>query len=352
MACPHVSGVAALIVSHFGGQGFTAEELRTRLIQGARPISASTGSKPIGPMLDALGSFQLNGSGAQAPDAVTEFSVSPVGHNIKVDFKAVEAYGYMVVASRSASSLEKVSYDNPASDISYASKVLMNAEPGSDQNIVLTGLTPDKDYYVSIVAYSYDRKSSLRNLKKYTTITRDFDVWCNQFIDVSEKANLLMLGANSIYGRTYCKAAGYCEKYTHTRYTANNEDLFAANIWGNEAGFSSASLYYMQPAQYSGNNFDKVTTWRINEHAKIADAVAETVTPYMFFPALTVDETLLVRAEARVLQGKYEKAAQDLTLWMQNNIKTEMVLTPEKILSFYADHGDFTYATWDNSTDG
>ncbi|MBR5431351.1 MAG: RagB/SusD family nutrient uptake outer membrane protein, partial [Bacteroidales bacterium] len=83
---------------------------------------------------------------------------------------------------------------------------------------------------------------SLRNLKKYTTITRDFDVWCNQFIDVSEKANLLMLGANSIYGRTYCKAAGYCEKYTHTRYTANNEDLFAANIWGNEAGFSSASL--------------------------------------------------------------------------------------------------------------
>ena len=93
-----------------------------------------------------------------------------------------------------------------------------------------------------------------------------------------------------------------------------------------------------------------MTTWRINEHAKIADAVAETVTPYMFFPALTVDETLLVRAEARVLQGKYEKAAQDLTLWMQNNIKTEMVLTPEKILSFYADHGDFTYATWDNST--
>ena len=170
MACPHVSGVAALIVSHFGGQGFTAEELRTRLIQGARPIAATTGSKPIGPMLDALGSFQLNGSGAQAPDAVTEFSVSPVGHNIKVDFKAVEAYGYMVVASRTASSLEKVSYDNPASDISYASKVLMNVEPGSDQNIVLTGLTPDKDYYVSIVAYSYDRKYSQQaSVKKVHT---------------------------------------------------------------------------------------------------------------------------------------------------------------------------------------
>ena len=70
----------------------------------------------------------------------------------------------------------------------------------------------------------------------------------------------------------------------------------------------------------------------------------------MFYPALTIDETLLVRAEARVLQGKYEEAAEDLTTWMQNNIKTEMVLTPEKILAFYSDHGDFTYATWDHST--
>ena len=205
------------------------------------------------------------------------------------------------------------------------------------------------------------KNPSLRNLKKFSTIVRDFDAWANQFIDVSEKANLLMLGANSIYGRAYCIAAGYCEKYTHTRYTANNEDLFAANIWGNEPGFGAASLYYMQPAQYSGNNFDKVTTWRVNEHAKMVDAVNGIVTPYMFFPALTVDETLLNRAEARVLQGKYEEAAEDLTLWMQNNIKTSMVLTPEKIMAFYEDpivsYDDHNnpvraskYATWDNST--
>ena len=160
MACPHVSGVAALIVSHFGGQGFTAEELRTRLIGGAKPIGVTTGNKPIGPLVDAMGSFQINGAGSVTPDPVSGFTVTPVGHNLKVDFKAVQAYGYMVLASRSSSSLEKVSYDNPASDVSYANKVLMNAEPGSDQSIVLTGLMPDKDYYVSIVAYSYDRKYS------------------------------------------------------------------------------------------------------------------------------------------------------------------------------------------------
>ncbi len=38
MACPHVSGVAALIVSHFGGEGFTAEECKKRLLNGYKPM--------------------------------------------------------------------------------------------------------------------------------------------------------------------------------------------------------------------------------------------------------------------------------------------------------------------------
>lgn len=37
MACPHVAGVAALIVSHFGGQGFTNEMLKDRLLSTANP---------------------------------------------------------------------------------------------------------------------------------------------------------------------------------------------------------------------------------------------------------------------------------------------------------------------------
>lgn len=210
----------------------------------------------------------------------------------------------------------------------------------------------------------------LRDLKKYESLTMDKDNWCNQFIDPTEKANLLMLGSNSIYGRF--SVGGYVNrysgKYSHDRYIANYEDVFAANIWGNEAGVSNArKYYYMQPFQYSGNNVDVVNFWRISEHSRIADAVAQTVTPYIFFPALTVDETLLIRAEARVLQGKYEEAAEDLTLWMQNTIKTDMVLTPENITEFYSDHiivdkngnpvldeeGNeqlFTYSTWNHST--
>lgn len=38
MACPHVSGVAGLIVSHFGKPGFTAAECKTRLLNGFKPV--------------------------------------------------------------------------------------------------------------------------------------------------------------------------------------------------------------------------------------------------------------------------------------------------------------------------
>ena len=38
MACPHVSGIAALVVSHFGGPQFTADELRQRLLSATKGI--------------------------------------------------------------------------------------------------------------------------------------------------------------------------------------------------------------------------------------------------------------------------------------------------------------------------
>ncbi len=39
MACPHVSGIAALIVSKYGKQGFTNKELKKKLLSGLRPFN-------------------------------------------------------------------------------------------------------------------------------------------------------------------------------------------------------------------------------------------------------------------------------------------------------------------------
>ena len=58
MATPNVAGVAALLISYFGGPGFTNDDLLDRLLSGARTgIIDQQGRPSGGGMLDAAGSF-------------------------------------------------------------------------------------------------------------------------------------------------------------------------------------------------------------------------------------------------------------------------------------------------------
>ena len=60
MACPHASGVAALLVSYFGGPGFTADMLKDALLGGAKMGVLDLQGRTVGGgKLDALGSFQI-----------------------------------------------------------------------------------------------------------------------------------------------------------------------------------------------------------------------------------------------------------------------------------------------------
>ncbi len=57
MATPHASGVAALLVSYFGGQGFTNDMLKEAMINGANPNAINRQGRAAGGKLDALGAF-------------------------------------------------------------------------------------------------------------------------------------------------------------------------------------------------------------------------------------------------------------------------------------------------------
>lgn len=82
MACPHASGVAALVVSYHGGPGFTAEDLTRSMLEGAGSIISNTGKK-----IDALASLSVLGIDNVAPDRIgtlPDMDV-PYGTEVTVD---------------------------------------------------------------------------------------------------------------------------------------------------------------------------------------------------------------------------------------------------------------------------
>ena len=75
MACPHASGVAALLISYFGGEDFTAEQCREYLFGG---LGGLVGDQyPIGRKINAGASFRY-GISHQTGAPVIAFSQNPV----------------------------------------------------------------------------------------------------------------------------------------------------------------------------------------------------------------------------------------------------------------------------------
>ncbi|MCQ2142605.1 MAG: S8 family serine peptidase [Bacteroidales bacterium] len=58
MACPHVSGAAALLLSFFQRDGFTNDDLLEMLLEGANRTKINYNGKACGPYLDVYSSFQ------------------------------------------------------------------------------------------------------------------------------------------------------------------------------------------------------------------------------------------------------------------------------------------------------
>ncbi|WP_430817249.1 S8 family serine peptidase [Carboxylicivirga sp. RSCT41] len=89
MACPHVAGLAALIVSKYQGDDFTRDDLKRRLITGADYDAIYTiehneqysGKLGVG-LIDAVASMQEN-SGI-APDAIADFAVTNIAQDYAI----------------------------------------------------------------------------------------------------------------------------------------------------------------------------------------------------------------------------------------------------------------------------
>ncbi len=188
MACPMVSGVAALVLSYCGGYGFTRDDLWDCLIEGANPDKII--ARNIGPYLDALGAVTYLGS--FAPDPIDSYDVSVSANAITFTWNvsagdeenSAPAYGMFLCGSTNKSSIDNLDPRSPASDVNYTSVLTNDKEIGEEATGTLFVDEFEKTYYVTCVPYNYGSKyASAADTKTVTTgvnnppvITTDRDV--------------------------------------------------------------------------------------------------------------------------------------------------------------------------------
>ena len=161
MACPHVSGVAALLVSYFGGPGFTNEMLKDKLL-GSVNKSAISQSRQVGGLVDAYGAFVYGND--KAPSEVTDLQVSATGNKVDLswtmtgDEDGKPAYGLLVLYGTDKAKVEAATPQN-MQDVDYAACVPELAV-GENAQFSVTGLEFESQYYLKVLAYSYGRSYS------------------------------------------------------------------------------------------------------------------------------------------------------------------------------------------------
>ena len=161
MACPHVSGVAALIVSYYGGQGFTAEQLTQKLLGGANAeVMAATNARTnIGPLVDAHGSMTLGG--VLPPAEVAGYTVTPKSNHldftwtITADREGIKAHGYRLLAAKDPALLRNL---DPAAELPEGVRSVRVYTESRRVGQSMTGRLPDLEfntvYYTAIAGFS------------------------------------------------------------------------------------------------------------------------------------------------------------------------------------------------------
>lgn len=151
MACPHVSGIAALIVSQYGGYGFTRAMLWNRIVNTTRDISLQNRNYPVGSgLVDALAA--VTAEGTIPPDAVTDFKASLQNADfirfsltIPEDEDDRKAYGiHIYYHTEPFTETAMIPYKNfPTEDL----------QAGDTMEGILSGLAFETTYYLRCEAY-------------------------------------------------------------------------------------------------------------------------------------------------------------------------------------------------------
>lgn len=158
MACPMVSGVAALVVSALQGEGFTSEELRSRLIDGA-DYSHFGSNRIIGPFVDPLGSVSLYST--SAPAALADFTAEVSSNDINLSWKVTAeengtaSYGTLIIYGTDKDAVSAADPSSPGNKVKTRRVLTGDLEEGDTATAGISGLDFETTYYFTLVPYAY-----------------------------------------------------------------------------------------------------------------------------------------------------------------------------------------------------
>lgn len=172
MACPHVSGVAALVASRYGGPGFTPAALRARLNQTADNIDAADPA-----FAGLLGSGRVNAFAAlqqddeTPPETITDLSVVAIGiTNVQLAWTAPTDQGNGLATRYDLRYSTSPITEENFSDASVANGLPSPASAGTPELFRVMDLLPGTTYYFSIrSADFFNNVSGISNVLEQAT---------------------------------------------------------------------------------------------------------------------------------------------------------------------------------------
>ncbi|MDR1414579.1 MAG: RagB/SusD family nutrient uptake outer membrane protein [Odoribacteraceae bacterium] len=195
--------------------------------------------------------------------------------------------------------------------------------------------------------------NALRRVSDYSVLEGDYSLIAGDYILPKHETNLLLIPVYSYAGQIF-RNVSYGKRYAHSQLLASTEVSRVTGPWGTYR--SSPPTFYHQTSSYS-NYGGYICMPKYPNLFQYTDRVAGTGYTRTVQVAFTADETLLCRAEAYIMLEQYDKATEDLALWMSSHSSTTVTLTRGLINSFYSDPtpdpdapDDPHYYAWDAPT--
>lgn len=151
MACPHVSGVAALIVSQYAASGsLTAENLEKKLLSGVTSISSFNPNYALGAgLVNAYRS--IAGSGGKAPQTPSDLTLSVQSNNVRFSVRVPKDVDDGVPTTINLY-YSTGAFDRVSPSLMFARFYVEDLNEGDLLEAVVTGLEFEREYYLAAAA--------------------------------------------------------------------------------------------------------------------------------------------------------------------------------------------------------